>query len=131
MRGAGISRGSLVERRRGRDPDRHDRPERLPPAERLTKCCAKGNAEHVGQREAGKHHGDRPRLLMLPGQISGDDGAKAEEGAVAERGHDPGRHQRSIGRGNGAQRVADNENSDEQQQRRTPIHTRGRDGKPR
>lgn len=82
----------------------------------LSDVGAERDADDIGDREAGEHHGDGPGLLLRGDQIGRDHRADAEEGTVREGGdHPPGEHDAEDG-GEGGHQVADDEEPHQEHQ---------------
>ncbi len=104
-------------------------------AARQPKACpergAGGNAEDVGEGEAGEHQGDGLRALVAGNEVRRDDAADAEERAVAERGEHAGGEEQVVRRRDGAGEVAQREDAHQQQQGQLALQPRGGDGDQR
>ncbi len=92
---------------------------------------AQWHAQHVGQGQAGEHHGNRLGPFVGGHQAGGNHRADAEERAVAERRDHARGHQRGVVRCQCAEHVAEDEHQRHAQQRGFARHVGGADGEDR
>ena len=97
----------------------------------LTKGCAEGHAEHVGQGQSRKHQRDRLRAFAGGGEFAGDDAADAEKRAVTQGCDHARHHQQGVVRRQRTQEVAEGEQAQQPEQRFASIGFRGGHGEDR
>ena len=122
----------VLDRIDGRHPqnhhdDRHKRPsgqnrKRQPPGHRLGEQRSRGHAQHVGHRLAHHHHGHGLCLLALVGKRFGDQRGRAEERAMRQAGNETRHQQHRRAEGDGAERVADQRDGHEQDDKMLRRH---------
>lgn len=109
------------------DADNCDGPECRTPARGLPKEGAQGYAEDVRRGQAGEHERDRCGLAVRGDEVGGDDSADAEEGTVAQGGHDPSGHHHLVAGRECGQEVADDEQHHQPGQRSLAVNACHRD----
>ena len=118
-------------RQRRNNADHRHRPEGRAPASVLAKRCAEWHAEHVGQGQAGEHHGNGLRAFVRRHQAGGNHRANAEKRPMTQRRDHPRRHQRRVVGCQRAEHVAEDEHQRHAQQCRFARHIGGADRQDR
>jgi hypothetical protein len=108
--------------------DSGDRPEGRSPAPALADQRTERHTQHVRDRQPGEHDRHRAGLLLRRDQTAGDQGADAEERAVAQRRDDPPQQHHRIARRESGQQVADDEQRHQADQDRLAGQPRRRRG---
>jgi hypothetical protein len=76
------------------------------PAGVLAEDRGQRNTDDVRHGQAREHHGHRAVRAVALDQRSGDDGTRAEEGAVRQAGNEAAEHHETVCRGGGREQVA-------------------------
>ena len=122
---AGIGGQPEADDHGGEQADHANRPEGGAPAEPRADGGAQRHAQDVGDGEAGQDQRDGKAPALGRHEANGDDGGDAEIGAVDDRHHQPRQHKQLEGRGDGAQRMAEDEHAAQQQDQRLARHLLG------